>query len=89
MAAHLTFKEREEFSKRLRTSLRNVGIDPNRPTQLQRAFCAMQAGSSLAISTVSKWLSGETLPANGNMEVVARICNVSPHWLRSGHETNS
>jgi hypothetical protein len=89
MAAHLTFKEREEFSKRLRTSLKNVGIDPNRPTQLQRAFCAMQAGSSLAISTVSKWLSGETLPANGNMEVVARICNVSPHWLRSGHETNS
>jgi hypothetical protein len=89
MAAHLTFKEREEFSKRLRTSLKNVGIDPNRPTQLQRAFCAMQSGSSLAISTVSKWLSGETLPANGNMEVVARICNVSPHWLRSGHETNS
>ena len=89
MAAHLTFKEREEFSKRLRSSLKNVGIDPNRPTQLQRAFCAMQAGSSLAISTVSKWLSGETLPANGNMEVVARICNVSPHWLRSGHETNS
>ena len=89
MAAHLTFKEREEFSMRLRTSLKNVGIDPNRPTQLQRAFCAMQAGSSLAISTVSKWLSGETLPANGNMEVVARICNVSPHWLRSGHETNS
>ena len=89
MAAHLTFKEREEFSKRLRTSLKNVGIDPNRPTQLQRAFCAMQAGSSLAISTVSKWLSGETLPANGNMEVVARICNVSPHWLRSGHETNN
>lgn len=89
MAAHLTFKEREEFSKRLRTSLKNVGIDPNRPTQLLRAFCAMQVGSSLAISTVSKWLSGETLPADGNMEVVARICNVSPHWLRSGHETNS
>jgi hypothetical protein len=87
MAAHLTFKEREEFSKRLRTSLRNAGIDPNRPTQLLRAFCAMQAGSSLAISTVSKWLSGESLPANGNMEVVAQICNVSPHWLRSGQET--
>jgi hypothetical protein len=87
MAAHLTFKEREEFSKRLRISLKNVGIDPNRPTQLLRAFCAMQAGSSLAISTVSKWLSGEALPANDNMEVVARICNVSPHWLRSGRET--
>lgn len=89
MAAHLTFKEREEFSRRLRASLKNVGIDPNRPTQLLRAFSAMQAGSSVAISTVSKWLSGETLPANGNMEVVARICNVSPHWLRSGHETTN
>jgi hypothetical protein len=87
MAAHLTFKEREEFSRRLRTSLKNVGIDPNRPTQLLRAFCAIQVESSLAISTVSKWLSGEALPANGNMEVVARICNVSPHWLRSGHDT--
>ena len=89
MAAHLTFKEREAFSRRLRTSLKNVGIDPNRPTQLLRAFCAMQAGSSLAMSTVSKWLSGEALPANGNMEVVARICNVSPDWLRSGSETAS
>ncbi|MCE2831247.1 MAG: hypothetical protein LW709_04135 [Oxalobacteraceae bacterium] len=88
MAAHLTFKEREEFSRRLRTSLKNVGIDPNRPTQLLRAFCAIQVESSLAISTVSKWLSGEALPANGNMEVVARICNVSPHWLRSGHDTS-
>jgi len=87
MAAHLTFKEREAFSQRLHASLKNVGIDPNRPTQLLRAFCAMQAGSSLAISTVSKWLSGETLPANGNMEIVARICKVSPHWLRSGHDT--
>jgi hypothetical protein len=47
----------------------------------------MQVESSLAISTVSKWLSGEALPANGNMEVVARICNVSPHWLRSGRDT--
>lgn len=89
MAAHLTFKEREAFSQRLRISLKKVGIDPNRPTQLQRAFCAMQAGSSLAISTVSKWLSGETLPDNGNMEVVARICNVSPHWLRSGHDSTA
>lgn len=87
MAAHLTFKEREAFSQRLRTSLRKVGIDPHRPTELQRAFCAMQAGSSLAISTVSKWLSGDALPASGNMEVVARICNVSPDWLRSGQET--
>jgi hypothetical protein len=87
MAAHLTFKEREAFSQRLHTSLKKAGIDPNRPTQLLRAFCAMQVESSLAISTVSKWLSGEALPANGNMEVVARICNVSPHWLRSGHDT--
>jgi transcriptional regulator with XRE-family HTH domain len=49
----------------------------------------MQTGSSVAISTVSKWLSGEALPANGNMEVVARICNVSPDWLRSGEEAPS
>jgi hypothetical protein len=87
MAAHLTFKEREAFSQRLHTSLKKAGIDPNRPTQLLRAFCAIQVESSLAISTVSKWLSGEALPANGNMEVVARICNVSPHWLRSGRDT--
>ncbi|MFZ9256452.1 MAG: hypothetical protein ACO223_06335 [Burkholderiaceae bacterium] len=89
MAAHLNFKEREAFSRRLRSSLANAGIDPNRPTQLLRAFCAMQTGSSVAISTVSKWLSGEALPANGNMEVVARICNVSPDWLRSGEEAPS
>jgi hypothetical protein len=38
MSAHLSFKEREEFSQRLRVSLQKAGINPDSPTQFHRAL---------------------------------------------------
>lgn len=84
MAAHLTFKERDEFKRRLKTSLREVGINPNSPTQLFRAFKSASQGWEVSQTSVYKWLEGESLPDSRNMEIVANICNVCPHWLRTG-----
>ena len=84
MAAHLSFKEREDFTRRLKTSLKNVGLNPNSPTQLIRAFLERADGLKVSHSTVYKWLLGEALPDTRNMEIVAGVCNVCPHWLRTG-----
>lgn len=84
MPAHLTFKERDEFRLRLRASLRDVGINPNRPGELMAAFEQMSQGVAIAPSSVFKWLQGESLPGPANMEIVAKICKVCPVWLRTG-----
>ncbi len=84
MPAHLTFKEREEFKRRLRACLRDVGINPNRPSELMRVFMQSHEGATVTLSSVFKWLQGEALPAGMNMEIVAKICKVCPIWLRTG-----
>lgn len=88
MAAHLTFKERDAFTTRLKSSLKNRGLNPNSPTQLLRAFLEQSGGLQVSQSTVHKWLSGDSLPDSQNMEIVAKICNVCPHWLRTGCEVH-
>ena len=86
MAAHLTFKERDAFTKRLKSCLKNKGINPNSPTQLLRAFLEQSGGVQVSQSTVHKWLTGDSLRDSQNMEIVAKICNVCPRWLRTGYE---
>jgi hypothetical protein len=84
MAAHLSFKEREDFTHRLKTSLKSVGLNPNSPAQVMSAFLEHADGLKVSHVTVYKWLLGEALPDTRNMEIVARLCNVCPHWLRTG-----
>lgn len=84
MAAHLNFKEREEFARRLKNSLRSAGYDPGSPAQLRDLFRSTSEGKVISPSTAYKWLLGETLPDHRNMEVVARACGVCPDWLRTG-----
>lgn len=87
MPAHLSFKERDEFRLRLRACLRDAGINPNRPGELLAAFAQVGQGATVTPSSVFKWLQGESLPAAHNMEIVAKICNVCPVWLRTGQAT--
>ena len=88
MAAHLSFRERDEFTRRLKSCLKDVGLNPNSPTQLLKAFLEQSSGLHVSQSTVYKWLVGDALPDAHNMEVVAKICNVCPYWLRTGQEKN-
>ena len=84
MAAHLTFKERDEFKQRLKLSLKKVGLNPNSPTQVRTAFLSANQGSNITLGAVYRWLEGESLPDSQNMKIVAQVCNVCPDWLRSG-----
>lgn len=89
MAAHLTFKERDGFKQRLKSSLKNAGLNPNSPTQIRTAFVSSHRDSSISLTAVHRWLEGESLPASQNMETVARMCNVCPDWLRTGLLANN
>ncbi len=84
MSAHLSFKDREEFQKRLKKSLQSVGINPNSPTQLLLSFKSTSKESEISIGAVYRWLQGDALPTPHNMEVLAQICKVCPYWLRTG-----
>lgn len=88
MAAHLSFREREEFARRLQKSLQAAGIDPRSPSQLRDAFQKLAVGKVISTSTTYKWLIGEALPDPRNMEVVARACGVCPDWLRTGRSSH-
>ena len=84
MSAHLTFKERNEFKLRLNSSLKNVGLKSNSPTQLRSAFLSMDNESNISLAAVYRWLEGESLPDTQNMQILAQVCNVCPYWLRTG-----
>jgi hypothetical protein len=84
MSAHLTFKERDEFKLRLNSSLKNAGLKSNSPTQLRAAFLNMDKESNISLAAVYRWLDGESLPDSQNMKILAQVCNVCPHWLRTG-----
>jgi hypothetical protein len=84
MSAHLTFKERNEFKLRLNSSLKNVGLKSNSPTQLRSAFLSMDNESNISLAAVYRWLEGESLPDSQNMKILAQVCNVCPYWLRTG-----
>jgi len=84
MPAHLTFKERDEFKLRLKSSLKKVGLNPNSPTQVRNAFLSANQGSNITLGAVYRWLEGESLPDSQNMKIVAQVCNVCPDWLRTG-----
>jgi hypothetical protein len=84
MSAHLTFKERNEFKLRLNSSLKNVGLKSNSPTQLRSAFLSMDKESNISLAAVYRWLEGESLPDTQNMKILAQVCNVCPYWLRTG-----
>jgi hypothetical protein len=88
MAAHLTFKQRESFARRLKESLEKIGLNPNSATQLKKKFCEHSQGATVDKSTAYKWLAGDALPDGQNMEIVADLCHVCPYWLRTGIHKN-
>jgi hypothetical protein len=75
--------ERHEFSLRLAAAMRGKGYAP-RPGVLHKLFNSHYEGQSVAFSTASKWLSGQALPRQDRLQVLAALFNVEPHVLRFG-----
>ncbi len=79
-----SFQQRLNFRDRLHQALRAAGYRLNEHSLLTREFNALYAGPPVAVSSVFRWLNGESVPAPDKLETLAGMLNVSPSWLRDG-----
>jgi transcriptional regulator with XRE-family HTH domain len=75
--------ERHQFSQRLAEAMRALGYE-SRPAVLFRLFNAKYRGSSVTFQTASRWLNGQSMPAQDKLQVLADLFGVHPHVLRFG-----
>ena len=75
--------ERQHFSKRLAEAMRAAGYEP-RPSVLEKLFNSRYEGRSVTFTSVSRWLGGQSIPAQDKMQVLAALLNIEPHVLQFG-----
>jgi transcriptional regulator with XRE-family HTH domain len=75
--------EKQEFSKRLRDSLKRQGAERG-AASIAREFNLRYEGTPVTAPAVRKWLEGKALPSQDKVRALARWLEVSPHWLRFG-----
>ena len=76
--------EKQEFSKRLKDSLKRVQGSAGGAASIAREFNLRYEGTPVTAPAVRKWLEGRALPSQDKMRALARWLEVSPHWLRFG-----
>ena len=72
-----------EFAERLQAAMRAAGLEP-RPAALLNLFNANYWGRSVTFQAVSRWLRGESIPAQDKLIVLAQVLKVEPEVLRFG-----
>ena len=72
-----------EFAERLQAAMRAAGLEP-RPAVLLNLFNANYWGRSVTFQAVSRWLRGESIPAQDKLIVLAGVLKVEPEVLRFG-----
>ncbi|MDQ7975303.1 MAG: hypothetical protein REJ24_22180 [Rhodocyclaceae bacterium] len=77
-------EEREAFSQRLRTALDQAGWKAMGATLLAREFNRRNSGPAITAHATRKWLQGEAIPAQGNLQDLASWLEVPAPWLRFG-----
>ena len=75
--------EKLEFSQRLQAAMVAAGLEP-RPGVLLNQFNANYWGRSVTFQAVSRWLRGESIPAQDKLLVIAGFLNIEPEVLRFG-----
>jgi transcriptional regulator with XRE-family HTH domain len=81
--------EREDFSERLQSALRNANYSPDSPTQLAREFNIRFPGRPITVHAARKWLVGEAIPTQEKLRTLAQWLGVPAEWLRFGGSTES
>lgn len=76
--------EREGFSERLQTALRNADYAPDSPTKLAREFNIRFEGRAITVHAARKWLVGEAIPTQEKLRTLAQWLGVPAEWLRFG-----
>ncbi|WP_399697043.1 hypothetical protein [Xenophilus sp.] len=77
-------QERDAFSRRLRASLDRAGWRTLGATALAREFNRRSTGQPVTAHATRKWLQGEAIPAQDNLQALARWLEVPAQWLRFG-----
>lgn len=72
------------FSERLNLSLDNRGVPMRgRASAIHQYFVSIS--SSLSITAIRKWLTGDSVPSRENIKVLSKWLNVTPEWLEYGN----
>jgi transcriptional regulator with XRE-family HTH domain len=82
-------EEKQEFSKRLRDSLKRAQIEARGAAAVAREFNLRYDGTPITAQAVRKWLTGTALPSQDKMRALSLWLDVSPHWLRFGEEVGA
>jgi transcriptional regulator with XRE-family HTH domain len=88
MEAEFSFasmNDKAEFAKRLRAAMLAAGY-PDRPAILEREFNSRYWGRSVTFQAVSRWLRGQSIPAQDKLQVLAEWLGVEPQALRFGEQ---
>lgn len=80
--------QRLEFSRRLREELIRTGREES-PVALAREInLHLRNPERVHPSSCRKWLHGQAIPTQEKLQVLARILQVTPAWLRFGQLTD-
>ena len=82
-------EEKQEFSKRLRDSLKRAQVQARGAAAVAREFNLRYDGTPVTAQAARKWLTGTALPSQDKMRALSLWLEVSPHWLRFGEEAGS
>ena len=72
-----------EFAERLRAAMLAAGLEV-RPGVLLNLFNTHYWGQSVSFQAVSRWLRGESIPAQDKLITLAELLKIEPEVLRFG-----
>jgi transcriptional regulator with XRE-family HTH domain len=79
--------QRIEFSRRLREELHRSGREAS-PVALAREInLHLRPAERVHASSCRKWLHAQSIPTQEKLQVLARLLQVPPSWLRFGQLT--
>ncbi|MDP2805806.1 MAG: hypothetical protein Q8O24_07665 [Gallionellaceae bacterium] len=81
--------EKAAFSQRLVKALKDAQIESTSPTLFSREFNRRYKGKPISAHAARKWLTGESIPAQEKLQLLAVWLGVSTEWLRFGEKITS
>ena len=76
------------FSDRIKSQLKIRGMKYG-PTRLAREFNLRWPGAPITTNAARKWLYGQSTPRLEKIQVLAKMLDTSPDWLRWGENNNT
>src|SRR3954470_15392144 len=81
--------EKQEFSKRLKDSLKRAQVQARGAAAVAREFNLRYDGTPVTAQAARKWLTGEALPSQDKLRALSMWLEVSAHWLRFGEDAGA